>query len=292
MESTDQTFLQNVAARLPDLSPQLQRAADYLLEHPDEIAMHSLRGVAQGIGVPPPTLTRLAKALDCRDYEDLRNRCRDEIRNRNISLADKIAALQKGGGTDDAKQAFAVRHAKATVANIESTLADLDLEALRRAADRIAASDRVFVCGALSGAVLADYLIYIASMSFANWHRIGASDMNEAARIAKVDDKSCVISIGFTPPANRTVELTRLCRERKAYILVMTDRASNPIVPFADEAVYAATQSPQFFPTHMSFILLIEILAGMLARRGGDKAIDRAKEIAATKLALGEHFIR
>ncbi len=293
MESTDQTFLQNVAARLPDLSPQLQRAADYLLEHPDEFAMHSLRGVAQGIGVPPPTLTRLAKALDCRDYEDLRNRCRDEIRNRNISLADKIAALQSDeGGADDAKQAFAVRHAKATVANIESTLADLDLEALRRASEKIATSGKVFVCGALSGAILADYLLYIANMSFADWYRIGTADMNEAAQLAKVDAASCVISFGQTPTATRTVELTRLCKAQKAYVLVMTDRASNPLVPFADEAIFAATQSPQFFPTHMSFILLIEILAGMLARRGGEKAIDRAKAIAATKLALGEHFIR
>ena len=52
-------------------------------------------------------------------------------------------------------------------------LADLDLDALRRASERIAGADRVFVCGALSGAILSDYLLYIASMSFADWYRIG-----------------------------------------------------------------------------------------------------------------------
>jgi len=293
LESTEQSFLQDVAARLPDLSPQLQRAADYLLEHPDEVAMHSLRGVARKIGVTPPTLSRLARALNCQGYEDLRNRCRNEIRNRNISLADKIAALQSDGREPgETRQAFAVRHAKAAVTNIETTLAELDIETLRRASERIAAARNVFVCGALSGAILADYLVYIASTSFANWHRLGADHMTEATGVAMVDRDSCLISIGFSPPASRTVELTRICRTRQAHVLVLTDRPTNPLVPYADETIYAATRSPQFFPTHMSFILLIEILAGMLAKRGGKDAIDRATTIAATKLALGEHFIR
>jgi DNA-binding MurR/RpiR family transcriptional regulator len=40
-------------ARFPTRSPQLQRAARYVLEHPEEIALNSMRTIAAKGGVTP-----------------------------------------------------------------------------------------------------------------------------------------------------------------------------------------------------------------------------------------------
>ena len=64
-----------IARRFDGLSPQLRRAASYVLAHPDEVATHSLRQVSRAAKIAPPTLSRLARALDCESYEAFREIC-------------------------------------------------------------------------------------------------------------------------------------------------------------------------------------------------------------------------
>lgn len=52
---------------------QLQRAARYVLDHPDEVALVSMREVARNAGVQPSTMTRLAKFLKLDGYDDIRS---------------------------------------------------------------------------------------------------------------------------------------------------------------------------------------------------------------------------
>ena len=44
------------------LSPQLQTAARYVLDCPDDVALLSMREQARRAGVPPATMTRLAES--------------------------------------------------------------------------------------------------------------------------------------------------------------------------------------------------------------------------------------
>ena len=52
---------QKLIDRFDDMSPQLQQAARYLIEHPQEIALNSMRELARNANVQPATMTRLAK---------------------------------------------------------------------------------------------------------------------------------------------------------------------------------------------------------------------------------------
>ena len=51
------------------LPPQLQTAARYMLDRPDDVALLSMREQARRAGVPPATMTRLAKRLGLEGYE-------------------------------------------------------------------------------------------------------------------------------------------------------------------------------------------------------------------------------
>ena len=53
----------------PKLSPQLKKAAAYILEHPSEVATLPMRQLAKKVGVPPSTMNRLARALGFTTYD-------------------------------------------------------------------------------------------------------------------------------------------------------------------------------------------------------------------------------
>lgn len=52
-----------IQARYPDLSPQFQAGARYLIDHPTQVSTLSARKLAALAGVQPATLVRLAQHL-------------------------------------------------------------------------------------------------------------------------------------------------------------------------------------------------------------------------------------
>src|SRR5260370_33573110 len=66
------SFASRLKADFENLSPQLQEAARWVIDHPADVALLSLREQARRAGIAPATLTRLAQRLRLRGFEGLR----------------------------------------------------------------------------------------------------------------------------------------------------------------------------------------------------------------------------
>ena len=73
----------------PRLTPELQKAAQFFLDHPEDIGLNSMRTVAGQAGVTPATISRLSKALGYDNYEQLR----DPFRQRDIRYCSSGQAI-------------------------------------------------------------------------------------------------------------------------------------------------------------------------------------------------------
>ncbi|MER9965151.1 hypothetical protein NKJ72_30585 [Mesorhizobium sp. M0045] len=71
-------------------------AARSLLDHPTEVALLSMREQARRAGVPPATLTRLAKRLGFDGFKKLKEIFADSIRERPKSFAGRAEELKAG----------------------------------------------------------------------------------------------------------------------------------------------------------------------------------------------------
>src|SRR5262249_32558555 len=65
-------FMERVRALYPELTPQFQAGAKYLLDHPDEIAVSSMRSVARSAQVQSSTLVRLAQRLGFAGWPEMK----------------------------------------------------------------------------------------------------------------------------------------------------------------------------------------------------------------------------
>src|ERR1700740_764952 len=75
------------------LPPRLQLAARYILDRPDDVALLSMREQARHAGVPPATMTRLAKRLGLEGYDEVRALYAGAVRDGTLGFAGK-AGLQ------------------------------------------------------------------------------------------------------------------------------------------------------------------------------------------------------
>lgn len=65
--------LRTLRARLASLPPELERAAHWVVTHPVEVGLWSMRRQAQAVGVAPATMLRLARAAGHESYDDFRD---------------------------------------------------------------------------------------------------------------------------------------------------------------------------------------------------------------------------
>jgi len=194
-----------IGAHFDTLSPQLKIAARFVAEHPARIAMRSLRQVAAEAGLTPPTLSRLARAVGCADYEALRDICRNETTRRSQTFADKAKQLQKRGDGESPREPGGLirRQAAAAVANIEMLLASVDARKLELAAGILSRSERVLLVGSLSSTAFADYAGYMANMAFANWSVAGQSGVSLPAALFDLGRRDTVLVVTKSPYARR-----------------------------------------------------------------------------------------
>ena len=281
-----------IARRYDALSPQLQKAARFILESPDEVATRSLRQVAQSAGVAPPTLSRLARALDCERYEALREICRQDIKRRSRSLAEKTRSLQALDlESDEAeRQPYLLRQTHAALGSLGAMAQDIDVPELRAAVDRLSAAERVLLIGTMSSGFFVQYMGYMAAMAFDNWHLVLDQAEGVASRLAQAGPADVAVVISHAPYARRSVDAARLCRLAGTYVLAITDSAASPLLGVASAHLLAPTDSPQFFPSHVATLNLIESIMGMLVRRAHPAIGDRVAAVEAANRSLGEYW--
>ena len=164
---TAQRVLERVADHYPELSPQLKRAAQYLLDNVNEIGINSMRQVANDASVHPNTLVRLARAIGFESYEGLREPFRASLREAGESFPDRARWLQsisKGHSHGELLGEMAAT----TLTNVEQLFAGVDVAELKSVADKIVASRTTFILGVGAVYSMAHNFWYVTRMALDN----------------------------------------------------------------------------------------------------------------------------
>ncbi len=267
------------------LGPRLKVAARYVLDHPEDVALHSLRTLAGRAGVAPATLSRLARAVDCGDYEEFRRDYWSLLRGDGFSLRARLLRSAEEGA-----EPLARAQARAVDENIEGFLAAEPQEALDQAAEILLSAHSVQVVGMLSSFSLAAFAHYVASMALPRWSLLRTQGGSLADSLYDLTPRDAVLAFGSEPYARATVLACRQARESGAKIVAVTDRRSGPLARAADVALVAGAESPSFFPSMAAQMTVLEGLLATLLKRAGDEAVAKLEAIEAARRAYGEFW--
>lgn len=252
--------------RVRQLSPQLRRAAWYILENQGDIATRSQRFIADAAALPAPTFTRLARAVGLESYDQLRDICRENLLQSQTALADRAFAL---GNSDDSGLPLIARHASAAVNNTSRLMENIDAGEMQEACHLLSDARRVVLIGEMSSRGLVEYATYIANMSLKGWKTLGRSADSLSAELAMLGPEDACIVVSSRPYSARAIEIAEYVADCGTPIIAVTDSAFSPAAAMARHKFYAGNDSPQFFPSHASILVLLEALIDMVVREKG-----------------------
>ncbi|MFD2845063.1 MurR/RpiR family transcriptional regulator [Paracoccus cavernae] len=154
---------QQLIDRFDEMSPQLQQAARYLIENPQEIALRSMRELARNAGVQPATMTRLAKFIELSGYEDLRREQARLIRQGGEGFVHRALESDRNL-VAGSPEGLAQEVLGGLAAQIEQLRQPQTIARLTGAADCLAGARRIYVQGARSCHSVAWQFHYVLSL--------------------------------------------------------------------------------------------------------------------------------
>lgn len=268
------------------LTPEAQKAARYVLENPNDVGVSTVREIAEAAKVKPNTFVRMARQVGFEGYEDFRAPFREAIRNGAVSFPDRARWLQDIRKSGDLGGLYADM-VEGAIRNLEETFAGIDAQALKAAADAIWASRQVFTLGVGVNNANARNFTYLASTGMVQFHAIPRPGSTPTDDLAWADSRDVLIAMSMRPYRTEVVAAIEIAREQGMTIIGLSDSPASPIIRAADHGFVVAVDTPQFFPSSVSTIALLETLLSFVIAVASDEIVERVEKFHHRRHQLG-----
>jgi DNA-binding MurR/RpiR family transcriptional regulator len=278
--------LERLTEEWDTLTPEAQKAARYVLENPNDVGVSTVREIAEAANVKPNTFVRMARQVGFEGYEDFRAPFREAIRNGAVSFPDRARWLQDIRKSGDLGGLYADM-ALGAIRNLEETFAGIDAEALKSAAEAIWASRQVFTLGVGVNNANARNFTYLASTGMVQFHAIPREGSTPTDDLAWADKRDVLIAMSMRPYRTEVVAAIEVAREQGLTIIGLSDSPASPIIRAADHGFVVCIDTPQFFPSSVSTIALLETLLSFVIAVASDEIVDRVERFHRRRHQLG-----
>lgn len=284
--SNSEGVLAALSAELTSFTPEVQKAASYILENPNEVAVCSIREIAAAANVKPNTMVRMARSLGFEGYEDFREPFREEIRKGGANFPDRARWLQSLSKEGKLGSLYADM-VNSALQNIEETFAAIPVEQFELAAKMIWNSRRTLVLGVGVNHANASNFAYLASTGMTEFHAIPKPGSTATDDLAWADEQDVLIAITCKPFRSEVVEAVEIARNQGVKIIGISDSPASPVIINADTGFLVSPETPQFFPSSVATIALLETLLSFVIASGSPKIVQRVEEFHLRRHKLG-----
>jgi DNA-binding MurR/RpiR family transcriptional regulator len=269
---------EQMIAQYDAMSAQLQQAARYVLEHPEDVALVSMREVARHADVQPATMTRLAKFLGLPGYDELRAQHTAALREGGDGFAAKVRQR-----VDEGSERGVSDTASHMLQGLSAQLAKLcepdSLRRLEATADRLKSARKVYVLGLRSSHTVAWHFHYVMTLLGERSVHLEGPGGTGGDALIRATSEDVLLVISIKPYATGALELAQLAKAQGVAIVSITDSEVSPLAALSEQVVLCPTESDSFFHTLTPALAISEVLCSLLA------AFDRPETLEALQQA-------
>jgi DNA-binding MurR/RpiR family transcriptional regulator len=273
------------------LSPQLQEAARWVIDHPADVALLTTREQARRAGVAPATMTRLAQRIGLKGYDEIRKLYAEAVRRRPESFRARAEELLQRRDTEG--DAALVHDVFSSLAHhLQALTSPESIERFTAAAKLIAGAERVFCLGLRSSFAVAYIFHYVRSLFGASSVLVDGAGGTGVDLLRTIGSADVMLAISVKPYTRHTVHAARYSRARGVGIVAVTDSEMSPLAALAQETLIVRTETPSFFHTMAPAFAAVECLAALVAARRGSQTLAAIAESEKQLAAFDTFMVR
>ena len=270
-----------LVARSGTLSRRLAQVAQFFLNHPEEVAIHTLVRLADQAQVPPATITRFAKELGFAGFAELQDVFRQRLLGPRL-LGPRLtyAARMADGGhkeggprigdaeLDQPGHVFA-SFVEAAVQSLLRIEAGLDRSQLDGFIAVLGACEAVHVAAARGAFGLGAYMVYGLSNIGKRAHLMDNIGAMRAEQTFAIGPNDALLVMTFDDYTPETVEVARMAADAGRKVLAITDNELSPVAALATQVLYVNEARLGHFRSQVPAMVVCQSIIVSLGRRLG-----------------------
>ena len=267
---TSLTDLQKaIEARYESLSKRLRQVAQYVVDHPSNLAFGTVQVIAQEAGVHPSTLVRFANAFGYSGFSEMQRLFQQKLLQESPSYTERIRIARETLGDPGSQSPHQLlgEFIEADSLTLQSLDQHIQPDDLDQAIDILAKAESVHIVGTRRSFVPATYFAYALRHIDRRAHlldNVGGMYQEQAGTIGQRD---AVLAISFRPYATETDNSVRIALERKVPVIVITDSVLSPLASLGSVVFVLPDSQVHGFRSLTPALCLAQSLAIGLAYR-------------------------
>jgi DNA-binding MurR/RpiR family transcriptional regulator len=264
-----------ILERFDTLSPKLQAAGRFVVDHPNEVVIGSMRALAERAQVQPATLVRLAQQLGYAGWPALKDAFARDLGLHSERYGQRAKDLtRRGQDATLVQEMFGAQRR-----NLDLTEAQCG-GSIRAAARLLQKAGAVYVAGFRASFPLAYSLVYGYRLFRDGVHLVDGHGGGLEMQLRPLTRRDAVVAISFAPYSREVLAVVETASRTGARLVALTDSSTSPLALGADVAICFSVASPSFFPSIAAGLAATEALLEVLVADGGKatvQCIDRAE---------------
>ncbi|EPE93623.1 MurR/RpiR family transcriptional regulator [Rhizobium grahamii] len=249
---------------------QMKVAARWLVDHPTEVALLSMREQARRARVPPATLTRLAKRLGFNGFDNLKEVFADSVRGVPESFGGEELLARGEIAGDGVLICDTVNTLQGHLSRLAQPSA---IATLAAAADLIAEAKQMFCIGRRLSFPVAYLMHHLGSLLGSPTTLIDGMGGTSDDALRSIGPEDALLAVTVSPYTRFTVQAAEFAVSRGAKLVALTDSDLSPIARSSQVVIRVRTEVPSFIHTMTPALAAIECLMELIAARRGHCAL-------------------
>ncbi len=269
-------IIDSIDSNFDSLSSSQKKAAAYIRKHHAEIALCSLKELAEKTAVSQATIVRLCKSIGYEGYPHFQKSLGDFVLNRRtvIRLNEYVSEIKEN-------DSWLEKHFSQEIRNLSMTMAFHQEEKLNLCARALLSAERIFVAGWRSELSVSVFLSYILNYVLGNTFLVKHYEIAETS--AKLKNGDVIFICGFSRYSKTSLKLALKARNSDAFVICLTDSELSPFVKYSDIPLFVTTNSKGFLDSYTAAVSIINALIKEIA-------FINHEEIQKNLLAVEENF--
>ncbi|MDE1465354.1 MurR/RpiR family transcriptional regulator [Spartinivicinus poritis] len=261
-----------ITAKHISLSKRLQQVAQFVMDHPKNIAFGTVAAIAQDADVPPSTLVRFANAFGFQGFSDMQRLFRAKLVEDNPSYNERIrlAKEQLSQPSPTSPIQLLNEFASANMLAMDQLKTEADADKLESAINILEKANVIHIVGFRRSFVVASYFAYaLRHIDKSAFLVDGVGGMfREQASVIQPQD--AMVAISFKPYATETQETIK-AKPAEVPLIVITDSQLSPLVQQATVSFVVKEAEVRSFRSLTSSLCIAQALSIGLAYRQEEK---------------------
>ena len=262
-----------IAEQHQSLSKRLRQVAQYLVDHPNQIAFGTVATIAKDAEVHPSTLVRFANAFGFSGFSEMQRLFQQQLLHESPSYSDRMRIARESLGEDNADPVNLLgQFTSANSATLDQLISEVDADALRAAEEFLAAADTVYIIGVRRAFVVASYFAYAlrhAERRAFLVDSIGGLTKEQGSSVRKGD---AVIAVSFHPYATETQDIVKDAASKGVPVVLITDSQLSPLAPLASSMLIVKEADVHGIRSLSASLCIAQALSISLANRSTREA--------------------